>query len=253
MSIKNILPVLSAFFLFTSQSIAQEFIGTSAASSSQNIQIGSNSSGEVELILTGPSNVWFAFGFGNSIMNNTYSIVVDGNGDVSERKLGNHSAGGTLNDSFTVESNNVDGNTRTVFLSRVTLEGPNSDYFTFPAEETSYTYIWGVGSSANLGFHASRGAKVISISPSIGIEENTLANNTNVFPNPFTSSISISSSIVSTSNVQITLVSLDGKTVKSFSTNFAKNITIDTDNLQKGMYFLLLDDGENIAQYKLFK
>ena len=46
--------------------------------------------GEAQLSLEGPDGVWYGVGFGQSIMKNTYAIVVDGAGNVEERLLGDH-------------------------------------------------------------------------------------------------------------------------------------------------------------------
>ena len=46
--------------------------------------------------MTGPDSVWYGVGFGASAMNNTYAIIVDGNGNVNEQKLGNHNPGVAL-------------------------------------------------------------------------------------------------------------------------------------------------------------
>ena len=47
-----------------------------------------------------------------------WTIVVEGDGDVSERKLGNHEAGKLLDPSVKVVSNVVDNGMRTLVVSR---------------------------------------------------------------------------------------------------------------------------------------
>ena len=50
-----------------------------------------NSLQQIELV--GPSTGWFAFGIGNSTMDNTYAIVISEDGELSEHILGDHNAG----------------------------------------------------------------------------------------------------------------------------------------------------------------
>ena len=46
------------------------------------------SSSMVYITLEGPDDQWFGVGFGSTTMPNTYAIIVNGDGTVSERKLG---------------------------------------------------------------------------------------------------------------------------------------------------------------------
>ena len=53
------------------------------------------------LTISGPADVWFGVGFGASTMNDKpYAIIVDGNGEVTERKLENHGPGTLLANSI---------------------------------------------------------------------------------------------------------------------------------------------------------
>lgn len=66
------------------------------------------SSGNVTFTLVGPSDVWFGVGFNASAMADApYTIVVDGDGNVTERKLANHMPGQILENSIDVLSNTV--------------------------------------------------------------------------------------------------------------------------------------------------
>lgn len=47
-----------------------------------------------QISLEGPKDVWFGVGFAaQSMSDEPWAIIVDGQGEVSERKLGNHQAG----------------------------------------------------------------------------------------------------------------------------------------------------------------
>ena len=55
--------------------------------------------------MSGPADVWFGIGFGASTMNDKpYAIIVDGNGEVTERKLENHGPGSLLSASVNGKS-----------------------------------------------------------------------------------------------------------------------------------------------------
>ena len=70
--------------------------------------------------LLGPATQWFGFGFGSEIMNNSYSIIIDGNGNLEQRVLGDWTAGRLLDSletsNFTIWSNIVVNDTRIVTL-----------------------------------------------------------------------------------------------------------------------------------------
>ena len=92
----------------------------------------------VTLTLSGPADAWFAVGFGATAMGDRpWTVVVDGAGLVSERKLGgqvpnSHVEGDALAPSVTVAGSAVEGGVRTVVLTRA-LAGAGADYFSFNA------------------------------------------------------------------------------------------------------------------------
>jgi len=113
----------------------------------------------VTITMQGPSSDWFGVGFGATSMGNTYAIINEGNDDVTERKLGDHNSGSSLTDSFTSETNDVDGDVRTVTVVR-SITGSDSDYYTFGtyAADDTLSLIWGTTSgSETLTTHTSKG------------------------------------------------------------------------------------------------
>ena len=63
-----------------------------------------------------------------------WTIVVEGTGQISEYKLGNHAPGTKLAASLTVEASYVHGDSRTVVLSRP-VKGKSPDYYSFDASK----------------------------------------------------------------------------------------------------------------------
>jgi hypothetical protein len=88
-----------------------------------------------------------------SAMDNTWAIIVSGDGSVQERKLGHHSPGTELTPSVTVVSNTVTDGVRVVVVSRALL-GATADHYTFKSVDTpSIGMINAVGSSPTFGYH----------------------------------------------------------------------------------------------------
>lgn len=64
--------------------------------------------GNATITFTGPANLWFGVGFGAANMAGLpYAIIVDGNGNVTERKLANHDQGMQLPNTIDVISQTV--------------------------------------------------------------------------------------------------------------------------------------------------
>lgn len=155
--------LLTLFSIGSSTINAQSFSGSKVVNASNGMTINVTAypvGDSVQVTLTGPSNVWFAFGFGSSFMANTYCILTDGTGNISERKLGNHNGGSLLPSSFTRSSQSNNSGTRTTMVTR-TLSGLNSNYFTFPGSASTITLIWAFGNSSSFGSHFGRGATTI--------------------------------------------------------------------------------------------
>jgi len=126
----------------------------------------SNTTGTVEITLTGPSTVWFGVGFFADTMEQApYSIIVDGTGAVSERRLANHASGRTLAPTVTVTSNTVKDDTRTVVLTRPALShGP--DYANFSVSDLEIPFISAIGSTSALSYHKAKTASTLALWPS---------------------------------------------------------------------------------------
>ena len=104
------------------------------------------------LELTGPDGLWFGVGFNAHTMGDEpWTVIVDGAGGVTERKLANHQAGLLLPRSVYVLSNTVTSGNRTVILTR-SLQGT---HFNFSFSETTVPFIAAVGSGPQFDYHKS--------------------------------------------------------------------------------------------------
>jgi len=113
-----------------------------------------STSNKLTITLVGPSTVWYSVGFGNSYMSKTYSIIVDGDGNVEERYLIGTTSGKSLDDSFTVDSNIVSGSSRTVVLSRdLDCDLASKYHHEFSLDESKIETIYGYGTTSYLENH----------------------------------------------------------------------------------------------------
>ena len=80
---------------------AQIYQGSAQLGTSMSLDISLNTNADsVSIEFSGPSSGYYAVGFGATSMTNAYTIVVNANGTVAERKLGNHQGGNTLSSSI---------------------------------------------------------------------------------------------------------------------------------------------------------
>eukprot|EP01060_Flectonema_neradi_P036402 TRINITY_DN698_c1_g2_i1.p1 TRINITY_DN698_c1_g2~~TRINITY_DN698_c1_g2_i1.p1 ORF type:complete len:718 (+),score=175.93 TRINITY_DN698_c1_g2_i1:80-2155(+) len=121
------------------------------------------SGGMVNLTLTGPSDKWFGVGFNARAMSDTpYAIIVNGTGDVMERRLANHAPGTQLASSVTILSSSVSGGLRTVILQRKAV-GKTSEHFTFPQSASTVNMINAIGTTGTFEMHAEKGLALLAL------------------------------------------------------------------------------------------
>jgi len=119
---------------------------------------------QVVLTLTGPSTVWYGVGFGASEMKGAaWSVIVDGLGQVTERHLGDHTAGTILAPSVNVTAMRVTGTLRTVVLTRG-LRGT----FNFDENSAEIPLITAVGTGRNFAYHKDKTATSLALVPAAG-------------------------------------------------------------------------------------
>jgi len=107
------------------------------------------------ITLSGPNGKWFSVGFNTpnfAMSDKPYTIVVDGTGNVSERKLGDHDPGTVLAASVSVTDNKVVDGVRTVTMTR-DLQGKTSDHFTFSPSSPNLPVISASGQSGVYAYH----------------------------------------------------------------------------------------------------
>ena len=152
-----------AIFLYLSSN-GQIYSGsTSFGGSNLSLDITLNTNlDSVQLEFSGPASGYYAVGFGSTGMSGTYTLLVNSNGTVQERKLGSWNGGSSLTSSVSYNSITSSG-TRTASIERARI-GASADHYTFSPTGGSITLIWARGGS-NFSNHGSsnRGATTINL------------------------------------------------------------------------------------------
>eukprot|EP01083_Nonionella_stella_P096643 271734_1 len=114
----------------------------------------------IELDLLGPSDAYYAIGFGSNMMVNTWSIIVTGDGDDGwfEQTLSNHKAGVPHHSkSFEMLTSSLSAQS---YLRRVHLTRPLASvepYHPFSLNDESIDLIWAVGNDPTFTQHVNHG------------------------------------------------------------------------------------------------
>jgi len=121
--------------------------------------------GLATITMTGPDGVWFGVGWNaDSMGDRPYVIIVDGQGAVTERKLGDHDPGTPLTPTqVQVKSNTVVNGNRTVILTRA-FKGATYQHYTFDPTVSSIPFINAIGSTSYFDIHKMKSSSTLSLS-----------------------------------------------------------------------------------------
>ena len=127
----------------------------------------------LEMEFSGPSSGYFSVGFGSTGMNGTYILLVNSNGTMAERKLGQYNGGSVLTSSIAYSAVTA-GTTRTAYIERSRI-GASTNHYTFPVSGGSIPLIWAKGGTS-FGNHgnANRGIGTINLVNQCNIPTTTL-------------------------------------------------------------------------------
>jgi hypothetical protein len=208
-----------------------------------------NTTSQVTLILTGPSDRWFGLGLGiaQGFGMDSGDVLVYANTNPNPLTDRNFSGTGTPpqdTQDWTTVSNIVSGTTRTLTLTRA-LTNSDSNDFQFPYATTNSISIGGVrGSTANSftvsshGGNASAGYATGTFT-TLGTEDFSL-NATSIFPNPSSGEFSIKTK---TNLSKVNVYSQTGALVKTIEvTDESNEVELKVSGLQSGVYFLELQN-----------
>jgi len=160
--------------LFVAPLYGQIYSGTAQLGTDLNLDITLNTNTDsVHMEFSGPSSGYYAVGFGGTSMTNTYTIVVNSNGTVQERKLGNHQGGNVLSSSVAYSAVVASG-TRTAYIDRA-RSGASGNHYSFSSTGGMINLIWAKGGTS-FGNHggANRGFAMINLQDQCNIPNTTL-------------------------------------------------------------------------------
>ena len=242
------------FSLFSFKGISQSK-STGAISLNNGVPITANftlnnTTSQVTLILTGPSDRWFGLGIGIAPGFGMVSGDVLVYANTNPNALTDRNFSGTGNppqdtQDWTIISDIASGTSRTLTLTRALTNSDPND-FQFPYADTNSISIGGVrASSANMtvGAHGgSASAGYATGTLTLGTEDFSL-NSSVIFPNPSNGEFSISTKTILN---KVNIYSQTGALVKTIEViNNSNEAEVKVNGLTSGIYFIeLLNDSE---------
>ncbi len=204
------------------------------------------------ITMTGPSNVWFAVGFGGSTMRSGADVIrTDGTTVIDARTTDQVLPTEDASQDLTVVSNTVSGNQRTIVLTRANNTGDDND-FVFTNNLTSLPIIWANGTSTGYAYHGrrNRGATVVSFETTLSTTDSESLD-FNTFPNPASDQLNIQ--LPSDSNdASVQFYDFAGRLVLSTKVS-AINAAVNVSDLNKGIYLLKVTSNGQIGSQKFIK
>ena len=148
----------------------------------------------------------------------------------------------------------LSGDTMTANASGYSYQWVDCDNGNAPvAGATSQSFVPSTG--GNYAVEINNGTCTIT-SPcnnsTVSINENTSLSNISIFPNPANDVINVNLRNITT-EVNITMMSVDGKVIYQLNNITDKNVSIDISNNSKGIYFLRIGSNNEFKVYKVIK
>lgn len=229
----------SIFMCIATFSFAQYTTGTvDLIGSNRTLKIDTDAT-TVTMTLTGSSTAWLGVGFGGTTMSSVLDMFIwndTANRDYTPSGFRSQpSPDGAESQSWTIVSDDVVGNVRTVVASRSLVSA--GDY-TFLNDNSTIPIIFAEGSSTSLSYHGGNPhAAQGLVRTSLGLENFGLQA-TSVFPNPSKGSFTITTK---TGLNKINIYSQIGAFVKTIEVkDNSENIQINVEGLQTGVYLMEL-------------
>lgn len=209
----------------------------------------------VTIQMEGPADRWFAVGFGANAMTPGTDVVFYANGSNGETLYDGHLTGNAppqedATQSWTLVSNEVSGDTRTVIATRPLDTGDANDFvFDFEMMSLSLIYAHGATATIDLAFHqGNRGADVAAFSEIVSTRElASLKDRLQLFPNPSTDVAQLAVD----PGVQLDEVRIfDGqaRALRSVSVQGSSGVlTLPVSDLPAGIYYLEARAGNDRA------
>jgi len=242
--------LLFIFLIGASNLFAQTFTtGTVVFNSSLSAKIDINGTTNITtLTLAGPSNVWFAVGFGNNQMPNTDIFRTDGTTIEDAKSTARAFPPLDAQQDWSLVSNTVATGVRTIVATRANDTG-DSDDFVFDASAGALSLIWAIGpSTTTTQQHAQRG--ITASTTTLGISENKLLS-FNMFPNPSSDQVTIQLP-TGTDTAKVSVFDYVGRLVSTQNIT-PNNSKVDVTGLSSGMYLIRITTDNKIGAQRFIK
>lgn len=203
-----------------------------------------SSTSKVTLVLTGPSDRWFALGLGVSqgFFMSSGDVVVYTTSLNDRNFVGTQPPDVDASQDWTTVSNNVVSGVRTLTLERNLTNSDTNDFQLPYASTNSINLAWARSSSAStsLANHGTSNRGFATGSFTILGTEDFSLNATSIFPNPSSGEFSIKTK---TNLSKVNVYSQTGALVKTIEvTDESNEVELKVIGLQSGVYFLELQN-----------
>tara|TARA_R110001632_G_scaffold43376_6_gene110143 strand:+ start:152300 stop:153046 length:747 start_codon:yes stop_codon:yes gene_type:complete len=243
--------LLSLFLIATTSLFAQSFTtGTQTLLTGLTAEVVIDGpSNTTTLTLEGPSNAWFAIGFGGLNMSAGADVFrTDGTTIVDARATGRFLPSSDSSQDWSLVSNTVSGSTRTIVATRANNTGDSDDFIFNPAAG-SLSVIYAHGSSTTYAYHGgTRGFTTLGVT--LGISENKLLS-FKMFPNPASDLVNIQLPSGS-DKAEVSIFDYTGRLMKS-KTITSNDSKLDVNNLSNGMYLIRVTSNNKIGAQRFIK
>lgn len=203
-----------------------------------------NTTSKVTLVLTGPSDRWFALGIGvvSGFSMSAGDVVVYSTSLNDRNYVGFQAPAVDASQDWTTISNTVNAGVRTLTLERALTNADTNDFQLPYASTNSINLAWARSSSATttLANHGSVNRGFATGSFTTLAKEDFSLNATSIFPNPSSGEFSIKTK---TNLSKVNVYNQTGTLVKTIDvTDDATEVEVNVNGLQSGVYFLELQN-----------
>ena len=243
--------LLSLFLISSFTLFAQSFsTGTQTLLSGLTANINIDADTDITtLTLTGPSNAWFAIGFGNLDMGGTDVFRTNGSTIVDAYSSGNALPAQDASQDWTLVSNTVSGSNRTIVATRANNTGDSDDHI-FSASAGSLSVIYAKGNSTSYAYHGGANRGFTTLSVTLGIPENNLLS-FEMYPNPASDVLTVQLP-TGTEKAEVSVFDYTGRLVSS-KTISSNDSTLDVQNISKGIYIIRVATNSKIGVQRFIK
>ena len=243
--------LLSLFLISSFTLFAQSFsTGTQTLLSGLTANINIDADTDITtLTLTGPSNAWFAIGFGNLDMGGTDVFRTNGSTIVDAYSSGNALPAPDASQDWTLVSNTVSGSNRTIVATRANNTGDSDDHI-FSASAGSLSVIYAKGNSTSYAYHGGANRGFTTLSVTLGIPENKLLS-FEMYPNPVSDKLNIQLP-TGTEKAEVDVFDYTGRLILS-KTISSNNTAIDVQKISKGIYVIRVATNSKIGVQRFLK